>query len=571
MKNSSLYVMLIAFTAAIGGFLLGFDGSVISGAAPFYKSVFGLEDGSILFGFSVSCIIWGSVFGNLIAGPLSDRMGRKPALLIAAILFILSSLLTALAGGIIVFIIGRILAGVAVGVAIIVAPVYIAEVAPAKKRGWLVSFNQLLIVIGLSAAYFSNYFILKIISDPLTNWRWMLGIEAIPSALYFLFLLFIPESPRWLIMHQQDEKAMDILAKVGGKSHAQAEFDNIKLSLQNISSTSIGAQAKELFTKKMKLILIIGFGLAIFQQISGINAILYYAPMIFETAGGGRDTAFMQAVILGLVFMVLTIGSMFFIDRLGRKPLLYAGVTLMALSLLTTGVVFRNARYTVQENSLRNVANEIVKTDVWAQTKKQFPKQITFSNIDVKENYAEVIDNGKSINRIDFTNSEMKASLDKRNVFIEKLSMLANKTFTNEIDFYAAIRSSLQGTNVQAEPYLPLLLKNGIDINAMIVLISILCFIAGFSISLGPVMWAMFSEIFPNRLRGLAISVVGSVNALTSFLVATLFPVQLNKFGSSATYFIYAGFMFLCILFVWKYVVETKGKSLEEIEQQLIQ
>jgi MFS transporter, SP family, arabinose:H+ symporter len=570
MKNNSFYIILIAFTAAIGGFLLGFDGSVISGAAPFYKSVFGLEDGSILFGFSVSCIIWGSIFGNLFAGPLSDRIGRKPSLLIAAVFFIVSSLLTALAGGIIVFIIGRILAGVAVGVAILVAPVYIAEVAPAKKRGWLVSFNQLLIVIGLSAAYFSNYFILKAISDPLTNWRWMLGIEAIPSALYFLFLLFIPESPRWLIMHKQDSRAMNILAKVGGAEYAQKEFDNIKFSLQYVTSTGMAAQAKELFTKKMKQILIIGFGLAVFQQVSGINAILYYAPMIFESAGGGRDTAFMQAVILGLVFMVLTIGSMFFIDKLGRKPLLYAGVTMMALSLLTTGIVFKNAKYDVTQNSISNIASEIVKDEVWVQTKKQFPKQITYSSIDLKETYAEVADNGKVINRIDFTSPEMKTSLNNSKLFTEKIATLAGKDFSGELDFYAAIRSSLQGTSVKAEPYLPLLLKNGIHINSMIVLISILGFIAGFSISLGPVMWAMFSEIFPNRLRGLAISVVGAVNALTSFLVATLFPMQLNKFGSSATYFIYAGFMFLCLWFVWKYVVETKGKSLEEIEQQLV-
>jgi MFS transporter, SP family, arabinose:H+ symporter len=571
MKNNSFYIIVIAFTVAIGGFLLGFDGSVISGAAPFYKSVFGLEDGSFLFGFSVSCIIWGSVFGNMFAGPLSDRIGRKPSLLIAAVLFILSSLLTALAGGIIVFIVGRILAGVAVGVAILVAPVYIAEVSPAKKRGWLVSFNQLLIVIGLSAAYFSNYFILKAISDPLTNWRWMLGIEAIPSALYFIFLLFIPESPRWLIMHGQDKKAKDILAKVGGDEHAQKEFDNIKFSLQYVTDTSMAAQAKELFTKKMKLILIIGFGLAIFQQLSGINAILYYAPMIFESAGGGRDTAFMQAVILGLVFMVLTIASMFFIDRLGRKPLLYAGVIMMALSLFLTGVAFKNARYSISQNNIEAVSKEVLKDNVWTQTKKHLPNLVTFGNINLKEAGAEVLDkNGKILNSLEFTLPEMATSLNNSNLFVQKTTPMANKVFENELDFYAAIRKGVEGTTVKAEPYLPSLLKSGIKINSMIVLISILGFIAGFSISLGPVMWAMFSEIFPNRLRGLAISVVGAVNALTSFLVATFFPMQLDKFGSSTTYFIYAGFMFLCLWFVWKYVVETKGKSLEEIEEQLV-
>jgi MFS transporter, SP family, arabinose:H+ symporter len=165
---------------------------------------------------------------------------------------------------------------------------------------------------------------------------------------------------------------------------------------------------------------------------------------------------------------------------------------------------------------------------------------------------------------------EMEASLGNSKLFVQKTTAITDKVFDNELDFYAAIRKGIEGTTVKAEPYLPSLLKSGIKINSMIVLISILGFIAGFSISLGPVMWAMFSEIFPNRLRGLAISVVGAVNALTSFLVATFFPMQLDKFGSSATYFIYAGFMFLCLLFVWKYVVETKGKSLEEIEEQLV-
>jgi sugar porter (SP) family MFS transporter len=310
MKVKNIYTITMSFTAAIGGFLLGFDGSVISGAAPFYKAFFHLNNNSFLFGFSVSCIIWGSIFGNLFAGKLSDRYGRTRVLILSALLFLISSLFTALAGDITIFIIGRIMAGFAVGIAILLAPVYIAEISPPHQRGWLVSFNQLLIVIGLSAAYFSNYFILKVIHDPLLNWRWMLGIEAFPSILYFFSLFFIPESPRWLIMKNKDEKAMHILSLIGGNDHAIEEYKEIKKTLINHTDTNIIAQAKEFFSPKMKLILIIGFGLAIFQQFSGINAVLYYAPMIFESAGGGRDTAFMQAVVLGVVFMVMTIGSM---------------------------------------------------------------------------------------------------------------------------------------------------------------------------------------------------------------------------------------------------------------------
>lgn len=570
MKGKNFYVILIAFIAAIGGFLLGFDGSVISGAAPFYKLIFNLQDGSFLFGFSVSCIIWGAIFGNFFAGPLSDHLGRKPVLLIAAFLFIASSLITALAGNIIVFIAGRILAGVGVGIAILVAPVYIAEISPPKKRGWLVSFNQLLIVIGLSAAYFSNYLILKLVEDPLTNWRWMLGAEVLPSVIYFILIFFIPESPRWLIMHNQDEKAIKIMNRLGNEVEVQEDFNNIKKSIEHKTESGMISQAKEFFSKKMKSILIIGFGLAIFQQLSGINAVLYYAPMIFESAGGGRDTAFIQAVILGLVFMVMTIASMFFIDKLGRKPLLFIGVAIMAISLLFTGIAFKNASYVVEQNKIDNIATEVFKADVWSRAKTLHPELITYTSINLNNGFAEIADKSNTVKRIDYSSSGLQASLNTKDKFISNIRSLSGQTYPDELQFYAAIRHAIKDTSIKAEPYLPLLLKEGIRINSTFVLISILGFIAGFSISLGPVMWAMFSEIFPNRLRGLAISAVGMVNAFTSFLVATFFPMQLNKFGSSATYFIYAAFMFLCLLFVWKYVVETKGKSLEQIEQELI-
>jgi SP family arabinose:H+ symporter-like MFS transporter len=570
-QHSSVYIILIAFTAAIGGFLLGFDGSVISGAAPFYKSVFGLEDGSVLFGFSVSCLIWGCIFGNFFAGPLSDKIGRKATLLIAAFLFIASSLITAFAGSIVVFIIGRILAGVGVGFAILVAPVFIAEVAPPKKRGWLVSFNQLLIVIGLSSAYFVNYFILKLVPDPLTNWRWMLGVEAFPSVIYFLLILAIPESPRWLVMKNQADKAKRIMEKVGGKEYAEHEYQNIVKSLAQSNGMGNVAQAKELFSKKMRLILIIGFGLGIFQQVSGINSVLYYAPMIFESAGSGRDAAFVQAIAIGVVFLVMTIVSMFIIDRSGRKPLLYMGVTMMALSLLITGIAFKNARYGLNTNHIESTANEVFKAEVWKEARRQNATLISYNAIEVKDGFAQIDIPGKSVVRIDFSNPTLQTSLAHKQQFITSLAALAGQTFLNEIDYGAAIRSSLDKNGpLKADPYLPLLIKSGIRINSMLVLISILGFIAGFSLSLGPVMWAMFSEIFPNRLRGVAISVVGTANSFTSFVVATLFPVQLSVFGSSATFFIYAGFMFLCLVFVWKYVVETKGKSLEELELHLM-
>jgi MFS transporter, SP family, arabinose:H+ symporter len=566
MKSNSFYIILIAFTAAIGGFLLGFDGSVISGAVPFYKSVFGLQDGSFMLGFSVSCIIWGCIIGNLIAGPLSDRIGRKPSLLIAALLFTATGVLCAFANSIEVFIIGRIVGGFGVGIAILVAPVYIAEIAPAKKRGSLVSFNQLLIVIGLSAAYFSNYFILKKVQDPLTNWRWMLGVEIIPAVLYFIAVLFIPESPRWLVMHGKDDTAKKILTKVQGEEYAAIEYNEIKQALLSEKKINVFAQLKELFTKRMKLVLIIGFGLAVLQQFSGINAILYYAPMVFESAGGGRDAAFMQAIVLGVVFVIMTIVSMFLIDKLGRKPLLYIGVGLMALSLTVTGFLFKNATYMVNIEQIKSAAEVVYKDELWAEATKQNPALTGFDDFSISN---EKVNFSKDNNIISNLNlAELTGITTKKNLAIEGLSQLKGQIFNSEMIFYRAIDNAMMGTNT--ESYKPMLLKDGIKINSMLVLISILGFIIGFSISLGPVMWAILSEIFPNSLRGTAISIVGAANAIASFIVATFFPIQLAKFGSSGTYFIYAGFMYFCLWFVWKYVVETKGKSLEQLEKELI-
>jgi MFS transporter, SP family, arabinose:H+ symporter len=569
MKQNTFYIISIAFTAAIGGFLLGFDGSVISGAIPFYKSVFGLEDGSFLLGFSVSCILWGSIIGNLIAGPLSDKIGRKPSLILAALLFVITGVMSAFASNIWVFIIGRIIGGFGVGIALLVAPVYIGEIAPAKDRGWLVSFNQLLIVIGLFTAYFTNYYILKLVDDPQTNWRWMLGIEIVPAILYFLGVLFIPESPRWLIMTGKEAKGIETLAKVGGVEYAQNEANEIKKNLGVNKEESLSTQASYFFSKKMRLIMIISFGLGILQQFSGINAILYYAPMVFESAGGGRDAAFLQAVVLGLVFLVMTVVSMFLIDRIGRKPLLYLGVGLMALSLTFTGLLFKNAIYVVDSKQITASANTILEADLWAEAKRSNSALMNYDSIAMDNLKASFIKKNELISTVSLDIPSVLPLIENKNNFISKMKNISGNTFSDELAFYKGIDDTLAGSDLKADSYKPSLLKDGIKINSLWVLISILGFIAGFSISLGPVMWAMFSEIFPNRIRGFAISAAGTINAISSFLVATFFPIQLAKLGSANTYFIYAGFMFFCLWFTWKYIVETKGKSLEELEIEL--
>ncbi len=332
---------MVALIVALGGFLLGFDGVVNSGAIPFYTVAFGIADKPFVVGLSAGAIILGAIIGNLSAGVLSDALGRKPSLFITAVLFMAGALGTALATSIALFIAAKVVAGLGVGIAILIAPVYIAEIAPPNLRGKLVTFNQLNIVIGLSVAYFSNYYILQLIDNPDMNWRWMLGVGFFPALLYAALLFYIPESPRWLLAKGRTQQAKRVLERAGGIVHAQKELASIQGNLQaekSLQASQGRATLAQVFSKKMKFVLLIGFALAFFQQTSGINAILYYAPMIFEAAGGTRDAAFMQAIIVGLVFTVMTVVSMALIDRLGRKPLLVIGTSVMAAFLVLVSV-----------------------------------------------------------------------------------------------------------------------------------------------------------------------------------------------------------------------------------------
>ena len=521
MKNNKVYSVLISLIVALGGFLLGFDSAVISGAVPFYKITFGLDTGSWIMGFSVGSIILGAIIGNIIAGPLADRFGRKLMLIFTAVLFGYSALASALTDSITFFISARIVGGLGVGIAILVAPMYIAEIVPRKLRGTLVTFNQLNIVIGISIAYFTNYYIQQNITDPDLNWRWMLGIEIIPAFLYFVLLFLVPRSPRWLMQIGKNEEAIKVLNKVNKPEQANLVYNEIENSLNSEEDKS-RAKFREVFSKRMKTVLIIGFGIAFFQQITGINAIFYYAPMIFEMAGGGKDAAFLQAIILGLTNVVMTIVAMFLIDRLGRKPLLIIGSLGITISLGIVGFSFMKADYKISEESIQQIEMEI------AESRGQ----------------------------------------EKAELVVESLGEMLEIEYEKETMFFKQVKI-LVGTenyNLHKEQ----ILKHSITIGSIWVLIGLLLFVASFAISLGPVMWALLSEIFPNRLRGLAISIVGFWNSIVSFSVATVFPMELENLGSSYTYLIYAFFVFMTFLFVIRFVPETKGKSLEELEANLV-
>ncbi|HWF19308.1 MAG TPA: sugar porter family MFS transporter, partial [Verrucomicrobiae bacterium] len=507
MKHGSLYTVSIALIVAVGGFLLGFDATVISGAVPFIKKFFQLSGtgGDLKLGWAVSCLGWGALGGNALAGLLSDAFGRKKVLMLTAVLFTVSALLSATTNDFAIFVISRILGGVAVGGAILIAPVYIAEIAPSALRGSLVSFNQLMIVIGISASFFSNYYLLRLGEN---CWRWMLGVEAIPAALYFVLLFFVPESPRWLYGKGREEQAREIFTKVAGAAQAEEELSRIR---QNAAEHVAGVGAGALFSRRMRFVMFIALTIAFFQQITGINAIFYYLPSIFSKAGGGMDSAFKQAVIVGLVNLGMTFVAIKWIDRLGRKPLLVIGTAGISLSLLTCAAAFHNSNYQLTEKSFASLRAGKVPEDIISDLQKGGPQ-----------------------------------------------------VFATENEFLSAMDSKLGADRLA--PFHDALTSASLNIRASLVLFAIIGFVASFAISLGPVMWVLLSEIFPNAYRGTAISIVGFWNSVVSATVTMIFPWELSHLGTAGTFFGYGLLGLAALVFVLMAIPETKGKSLEELE-----
>lgn len=455
---STRYLTTTALIVALGGFLMGFDVSVISGVVRFVEAEFAL--GPLQLGWVVSSLSLTAALGMLASGPLSDRIGRRPVLQLAAVLFAVSAIASAVAPDYVTLVVARMLGGLGVGAALIVAPMYIAEMAPPASRGRFVSFNQLNIVIGISAAFFSNYLILTLgdsgaaWSEALRlgewNWRWMLGIETLPAVAYLLALSLVPESPRWLAMRGRDAEATEVLGRVAGAA-AAAVLREVKQSIA--AEARLGqARWRALLHPSLRLVMTIGIVVGILQQVSGINAVFFYAPMIFERSGIGTNAAFMQAALVGLVNLVFTVVAMAVIDRFGRRPLLTLGLAGIAACMLLLAWGF--------------------------------------------------------------------------------------------------------GGGDGASPRL--------------ILLAILGFVASFAVSLGPVMWVLFSELFPNRVRGVAISFVGLVNSATAFVVTLVFPWQLQSMGSATTFLLYGLFALAGLVFVVRVLPETKGRSLEELETALV-
>jgi len=506
-------VVFIAFVVSLGGFLFGFDAGIISGVMSYAGPEFNLNDAQT--GWVVSSPSFAAMIAMLISGRLSDVIGRKKILIVVAFLYAVSALASAYASSYEMLYIARMIGGLAFGAALILAPTYIAEISSAENRGKLVSIQQLNIVLGFFAAFLSNYYFNKIntsgnsfLNDE-NVWRWMLGVEFIPAILYFLFMFFVPKSPRWLCSKGKLQEAKVVLNQLYGEQLAKVEIQAIEKNV-NEDKKQEKVSIMELLKPSLRFILIVGLVLGVLQQITGINAVYFYATSIFKQTGIGTDASFASGILLSLTTVFFTIIAIFLIDRMGRRPLLLVGIAGIAVSLLVCAYGFNQATY-----------------------------QLTSEEIAQFED----IDNSK-------------------------LAPFANKQYDNDIDFKNDMKSAL-GNQVYAKNE-GNILEAATNINATLVLIGILGFIACFAFSLGPVMWVMLSELFPNKYRGLAIGVIGFVNSFISWVVQQVFPWELSNLGNAMSFLIFGVIALFGFFILLRILPETKGKSLEQIEFDLV-
>jgi sugar porter (SP) family MFS transporter len=439
-KNS---VIAWSLVVALGGFLFGFDTAVISGAEKSIQSYWSL--GVFEHGLTVSIALIGTVIGSLMGSIPSDRIGRKNTLFIVAALYLLSSLGTALATDWYVFLVFRLLGGFGVGISSVTAPIYISEISPANSRGRLVALFQFNVVLGILISYLSNYIIGQ---EGENSWRWMLGIQAVPSIIFFILIRFVPESPRWLILHKgRIEEAKQILKRINHLNYEE-ELKAIQVSHQVVHQNKTH---EKLFSEKYRFPITLAILFAVFNQVSGINAIIYYAPRIFEMAGLGAHTSLLSTVGIGLVNFTFTLIAIGFIDKIGRRTLMLIGSVGLILSLGLVSTTF----------------------------------------------------------------------------------------YTGNFDGFA-------------------------------ITIYLMVYIAFFAFSQGAVIWVFISEIFPNEVRAKGQTLGSSTHWIMAAAIAFSFPYFAEKLGGGTTFLFFSVMMVLQLLFVWKLMPETKGKSLEQIESNMI-
>ncbi|WP_020568216.1 MFS transporter [Neolewinella persica] len=519
MQGTKSKAFLYATIVALGGFIFGLDAAVISGTIGYITQEFGLT--ALQQGSVVGSAALGVLVALPFAGYACNAFGRKRTLQIIAALYVFSALCSALAPSFVTLVAARFIGGLAFS-SISVSSMYIGEIAPPHMRGKLVSMTQINIVVGLSAAYFVNYLIQSLagsgadwvsaIGLDVHTWRWMLGTEVLPALLWLGMLSIIPLSPAWLIYRGRKEEASQTLAKLLPAADVPEAVREMEASLGSDGAEQPAMeQLKEIFSPAMRTILIIGVTMGIVQQATGINAILFYAPTVFEQLGIGTDAAFMQAIWVGLTGIFFTVLAILLVDRLGRRPIILGGLLWIALSLALCAYGFSSARYNITDQAITEMA--------------EVPG-------------------------------------------VEKLRGLVGQEFTSDIAFKDAV-SDLLGVKVARENSSILLEKSG-TLPAILILIGILSFIAAFHFSVGPLMWVLFSEIFPISIRGIAIPFFTLITSITSYFVQQFFPWQLETMGGTAIFLFYASMVTIGMIILWFYLVETKNMTIEEIQALLI-
>ncbi|VGO12782.1 D-xylose-proton symporter [Pontiella desulfatans] len=516
--NKQVKAFFYSVVVALGGFVFGLDAAVISGTVKFITAEFGLND--LQVGTAVSAPGFGVLIALLITPWLCNRFGRKKTLILISALYWVSAVTSALAPTYWSLVAARFLGGLAF-TSLTVAAMYIGEVAPPRWRGKLVSINQMNIVFGLSAAYFVNYFLIQAMNNDAgwavavnlkeNIWRFMLGSEIIPAFIWLGLLFLIPESPRWLVYRGRIEEAKAIMHRITPDDEIDGQVKAMEESLHHGTEELSGlSQFRELFHKRMRLVVVVAVVIAVAQQLSGINAILFYAPTVFEQLGGGTDAAFAQSLWVGLVSVIFTLGAILLVDRLGRRPLILIGLMWVVVSHSLCWWGFNTARYTLSEEAV----------------------------------------------------VELPAEVDAA-----ALKPMLGQEFKSDIAFKSALIDALGET--EARVHSAEILKQSADMNATLILIGILSFISAFHFSLGPVMWVLFSELFPTSLRGVAIPFFVLISSVISFLVQKFFPWQLANMGGEAIFMFYG--IVALVGFVWLLPIlpETKNLSIEEIQLKL--
>jgi MFS transporter, SP family, arabinose:H+ symporter len=565
-----LYLLVICLVASLGGLLFGFDTAVISGAEPLFTGEFKLDPN--MEGFVASAAIVGCFFGALAAGVLADRFGRKKVLLLSALLFIISAVWCWVCKSASELVWARLVGGLGIGIASLTSPLYIAEVSPPKIRGRLVALQQLAIVLGILGAFFSNTLVNGLTLAAPEKWRWMFLMAVFPAILFAVLLFPVPESPRWLMKQGFSDQARAILIRVAGSPEAEAELAQIRDAISHE-----GASLGELFKPGLRLALFVGVTLAILTQITGINAIMYYAPKVFTAAGFGTGAAYWCSVGVGLTNLVFTLLSMAVVDRLGRKPLLLIGATSMGLALAGVGFSFATSSLFTEMDvrDLPALARRLQEAkdpvSVWINTQlspetRKLAVEYIRAETDTKQSK---VTGDKLVGAIV---GEFNQLLKNNGLWVperfttvklpDAVKNLASRTVTGE-ELARLNRTLLES----AYPDAIQKKERHRGINGWELLVGVLAYVGSFAFSMGVVGWVVISEIYPTRTRGRAMSVATAGVWGACYLVSLTFPALLARIGSAKTFWTYAAMCIVAILFVWRFVPETKGRTLEEIEK----